>query len=118
MTSLSRNLAVAFLLGVMIGSLVGCGQREPSRRPKALEDIASTVPKITGLPLKQAQVVLSLVALKVGNVALEKTNDPSLHTQVFEQDPPPGTAVRGATAVDVKVYRYVPTEEGASEGEE
>jgi len=113
MTFFSRVLATVLLVGVMIGTLAGCGQPRPEtpRKPKALEDIASTVPKITGLPLKQAQVVLSFVALKVGEVTLEETKDASLHGQVFGQNPPPGTKVQGGTAVDVEVYRFVPSEE-------
>lgn len=119
MTSFSRSFAMAFLVGAMIGTLVGCGQP----KPKALEEIASQVPRLTDLPLTNptfpgpsARRVLAIVGLKVGDVTIEETKEPSLDGQVFDQDPPPGTKVRGGTAVDVKVYRFVPAEkEGSSE---
>jgi beta-lactam-binding protein with PASTA domain len=107
-----RSLAFVFLVGAMMSVLSGCvwHRPQPASQPKALETIATKVPKLAGLPLKQAEVVLSFVALKVGEVTLETTEDASLHGQVFGQSPAPGTPVRGGTAVDVKVYRFVPPE--------
>lgn len=119
MTSFSRKLAAVLLVGAMIGTFVGCAQYgpKPSSRRKALKDIRTKVPKLTNLPLEKAELVLKFVALKVGKVALEKTKDPSLHALVFDQDPPPGTPVRGATAVNVKVYQFVPPEREGSSAE-
>ncbi len=111
----SRNLAAVFVVVVIISALVGCGAVSP--RPKALEDISTTVPKLTKLPLDKAERVLTFVALRLGEVDLEKTSDRSLHRQVFGQDPAPGTPARGGTTVDVKVYQFVPPDKEGPPGE-
>jgi beta-lactam-binding protein with PASTA domain len=100
--------------------LVGCAPPEPKAPggARTLEDIESTVPKLSGLPLKNAEKVLTFVGLKVGKVTLCDTEDPDLQGQVVEQEPAPGTAVRGGTAVNVKVYRYVPPAEKGSSTQE
>jgi len=117
MRLLSRNFGVIVLLTAMTAAVIGCGQhpREPS--PKALKDIETNVPKLARLPLRKAEVVLAFVALKVGKVSFEETQDASLHGQVFDQDPPPGTPARGGTEVNVKVYRFVPVEKESSPAE-
>jgi len=118
----SRNLAAVFVVVVVINTLVGCGAVSP--RPKALKDIKTTVPGITGLPLinprfpgPSAQRTLAIVGLQVGEVTLEETKDRSLHGQVFDQNPAPGTPARGGTTVDVKVYQFVPPEKEGSPAE-
>ncbi len=110
MRCFTRKLAAVLLVGAMIGAFVGCAQYgpKPSSRRKALKDIRTKVPKLTNLPLEKAELVLKFVALRVGKVALEKTQDASLHAVVFDQDPSPGTPVRGGTTVNVKVYQFVP----------
>ncbi len=113
-----RRLVAVFLLSVTAIVLAGCAATRPQSgaRPKKLEDIKTSVPRLTGLPLRKAQKVLAFVALKVGEVTLEETDDTSLHGQVFEQDPAPGTPVRGGTSVNLKVYRFGhPAEESSSE---
>ncbi len=60
---------------------------------------------------QQAERILQFVALKVGDIVPTEADDPSLHAQVFEQNPPPGTKAQGGTAVDVAVYRYVAPED-------
>ena len=114
MKCLSRNTATLLLICAIIGILAGCVQSKPSATRNSLEEIESTVPRITGLPLEQAERILQFVALKIGDVVLKETDDPSLHAQVFEQNPAPGTKAGGGTAVDVAVYRYVAPEEGTS----
>jgi len=101
-------------------ALVGCAahQPQPGGEVKTLEDIESTVPDLSGLPLKNAEMVLVFVGLKVGEVTLYDTDNPDLHALVSEQDPAPGTPVRGGTAVNVKVYRYVARTEESSATEE
>ncbi len=110
MICLGRSFAISLLL-VGIAVLVGgCAPRqaEPPAQPAGLEALKTTVPKLSGLPLKNAQNVLAVVGLKVGEVSLYDTDKPELHAQVFEQEPPAGTPVKGGTAVNVKVYRHVP----------
>lgn len=116
MTSLSRGVAAVSVVGAMVATFVGCAPRQPSREPKALEQITTSVPNLSNLPLKQAERILSFVALKIGKVALEETKDVSLHDKVFDQQPAPGTKVRGGTPVNVKVY-YVARGKEASPGE-
>jgi beta-lactam-binding protein with PASTA domain len=120
MKSVYGFVALYVLLCGMAVALVGCAAHRPQGPGEAtrLEDIESTVPKLTGLPLKNAQKVLAILALKVGEVTLYETDDPELHGQVFEQDPAPGTPARGGTAVNVKVYRFVPPAEESSSTEE
>jgi beta-lactam-binding protein with PASTA domain len=120
MTSLSRRLVTFLLLWMVLVAIGGCTASRPGDRGEAatLEDMSTAVPKLAGLELKKAQTVLTFVALRIGEVNLYDTDDPSLHGKVYEQDPAPGTAVRGGTHVNVKVYRYVaPVSEGASEEE-
>ena len=105
------------IVGAVGLGLVGCGAPRPDEdaNVKALEDIKTSVPKVSGLALKKAETVLSFVALTVGEVTLYDTDNPALHGQVFEQDPAPGTPARGGSAVNVKVYRYVPGPETPTE---
>lgn len=119
MISLSRSVATVFLACFLITALMGCGQAlyQPPSGPIALEDIETKVPKVLNLPLKKAELVLAIVALKVGQVTFEETKDPSLHGMVFDQEPLPGTPARGGTQVNLKVYRFVaPEEQGLPAG--
>ena len=104
-----KSFPLLLIVGAVALGLVGCVTTRPEEgaKVKSVEDIKSSVPKLSGLPLKTAQTVLSFVALTVGEVTLYDTDNPALHGQVFGQDPAPGTPVKGGTAVDVKVYRYV-----------
>lgn len=105
------------MVGAVALGLVGCGAPRPDEgaNVKVLEDIKTSVPKVSGLALKKAETVLSFVALTVGEVTLYDTDNAALHGQVFEQDPAPGTPAKGGTAVDLKVYRYVSGAEGTPE---
>lgn len=109
MTSSVRSSAMFVLTCLMAVAIVGCAAapRESSARPKALRDITTTVPKLAGIPLANAEKVLAFVALRVGRVTIEETKDASLQGKVFEQDPAPGTIVRGGTRVNLKVHRFV-----------
>jgi hypothetical protein len=120
MTPVGRFVALFLLLWGLGFGLVGCAPHRTERpaEPTRLEDIESTVPKLSGLPLKNAQTVLAFVALKVGEVTLSDTNQRELHGQVFEQDPAAGTPVKGGTAVNLKVYRFVPAAEKSSSTDE
>lgn len=105
-----KSFPLLLIVGAVALGLAGCMTTRPEEgaKVKSVEDIKSKVPKLSGLPLKTAQTVLSLgAALTVGEVTLYDTDNPALHGQVFEQDPAPGTPVKGGTAVNVKVYRYV-----------
>lgn len=113
-----RWFLVVVVVGAVALALVSCGTPRPEEESKikSIEDIKSKVPKLSGLSLKKAQTVLSLgAALTVGKVTLYDTDNPALHGQVFEQDPAPGTPVKGGSAVDLKVYRYVSGAEKTTE---
>jgi hypothetical protein len=116
MTLSRRSVMSALVVGGIAAALMGCAPSRPESRPAdgRLKRISTKVPKLADLPLEKAQRVLSFVALRIGDVVLEETKDPSLHGKVFDQDPAPGTAVRGGTAVNVKVYRFVPEKKKSS----
>lgn len=112
-----KRLLGLVIVGAFALGLVGCVATRPEEgaNVQSLEDIKTSVPKVTGLALKKAETVLSFVALTVGEVTLYDTDNPALHGQVFEQDPAPGTPAKGGAAVDLKVYRYVSRAEGTPE---
>ncbi len=119
MKSIGKRM-LSLLAAVILLTVAGCAGSRP--RPlvdkETLEDMTTTVPRLAGLPLKNAQTVLSFVALKVGEVTLRETDDPALHGQVCGQDPAAGTGVRGGTAVNVQVYRFVSPGAGGASTEE
>ena len=119
MTFMSRRLVAFLLVWLMLVAIGGCTASRPGGRGEAvaLEEVSTTVPKLAGLELKKAQTVLTFVALRIGEVSLYDTDDSSLHGKVYEQDPVPGTAVRGGTPVNVKIYRYVAPPEGSASEE-
>jgi hypothetical protein len=110
MTLSKRSVLTALTVGGIAAALMGCAPSRPESPPAdaRLKRINTKVPKLADLPLRKAETVLSFVALRIGDVVLEETKDASLHGKVFDQDPAPGTPVRGGTAVNVKVYRFVP----------
>jgi len=119
MTSATRTFLTTLLISVLLSALLGCAASYPKpSRPKDVKDITTTVPKLAGIPLNNAEKVLAFVALRVGKVAFQDTDVASLHGQVFEQDPAPGTIVRGGTRINVRAYRFVPPAGGSPVSQE